>query len=322
MPYKLLTLLIFTILFPVLIAGSTVLLLKSGLVDTGKSKETSPISTNKVIYPEFQPVQTTYYTGSDILYYTGKIDGKIPFRVVLDSPEGSYNPLIRGKLIYDGESEYGLNTIAEFIPSNNKCERFNCGMEIKVFDPKLTNPNNDDGKLLSTFTTQTNLLENPEKITGTWTKAGTKQKLKFELNRSEEFNIEDYLVKYNEDKTLYIDNQCVLGHKVNANCNLFSSKYKTKITELISCKTASVACFSSVYFGKKIGNEQYIFIDDTVAPTNSVGIYKFNILQPDLELVGSYAWGESLENLPLSKYPPKDYEAFREAEKKYSLPKP
>jgi len=38
MPYKILTLFIFTIIFPTLIAGSTVLLLKSGLVETGKPR--------------------------------------------------------------------------------------------------------------------------------------------------------------------------------------------------------------------------------------------------------------------------------------------
>jgi hypothetical protein len=342
MTYKILTLLIFIILFPALIAGSTLLLHKFGVVNLSKP-DTDKITTQQTTNPSTKisnQTQTNEINEIDSIsvaesfkpfYFTGKIDGKFPFHMVLNKFEGMgmSHSYLNGQLVYDNISEYPLNVSIFFSGSPaDECQKdnkaYSCYFYMKEFDDgniplKHTT---DDLKYTSEFEGRTTLEYNPSKITGTWTKADKSQKLKFELSKSEEYEIEEYLVKYNEDKSIYIDGQCVLGHKFNAKCNLYNSITKTKIIELASCEDTEFSCFSSIYFGKKINNEQYIFIENTLAPSHSIELYKFNISEPDLELVDSFSWGDSLENLPLTKYPTKGYKAFLEAQQKYSLPKP
>ena len=258
------------------------------------------------------------YTDNKSLYFTGKIDGKIPLRMVLSevSPATGGQLWYQGEEIYDGVSEKPLFVKASLETGEFRCQDKICPIEIKEFESQ-DGADNYPPKDLSISTFEGKYDKKNGKITGTWTKANNNQKLKFELNRSEEFEIEKYLIEFNQNKSLYLNADCLLGHIQDAQCRLYNSKNNTRTVELISCKLNDAYCFSSVYFGKKIDNIQYILIEHTLAPQHFIEIYKFNILQPNLEQVGDYVWDDSQveKNDPQYIENNRNYQNFIQAQK-------
>ena len=137
---------------------------------------------------------------SDSIYYTGKIDGRIPFRIKLDyNGAGAGNAEYTGLEVYDGVSQHTLAIKARTINSPNPdyCPDSKCNFSMQEFD----NPETDPDKILALdkpvgdFQGSFDMTDTKmNKITGIWTKADGSQKLKFELNKSNEFVIQNFLV--------------------------------------------------------------------------------------------------------------------------------
>jgi len=185
---------------------------------------------------------------SDSLYYAGKIDGKIPFRIKLDyNGAGAGNAEYTGQEVYDGVSEHTLAIKARTVnnPSPDYCPDNKCNFSIQEFDNPETDPDkilaldNPVGDFQGTFDVNDTKMN---KITGTWTKGDGSQKLKFELNRSVEFNINDFTKTTNQN------------YRLKGDCGAYVEKTDSNDCILVDLKTGK-----TLYnFDKENGEVSYL----------------------------------------------------------------
>jgi hypothetical protein len=279
----------------------------------------------------------------DSLYFTGKIDGKIPFRVILNySGEAYRGRTYTGQIVYDGVSEYNLKAVAIFVGSADKCQKYYCLVEIEEYDTKFITSDNPNGKLISVFTGQTDLQEKPSKITGTWNNGNNDKKLNFELDISEEFDIENYgvLAYKNSDQTLEIKgNYCgVVGTR-----EIFAGMVTKKIDEsadatkddcylisdagqvlLRNCTVESTDedCGKRYFiFGKRTDSIQYIidhgFTQDACTAGGDIKILEFDTKTSKINKLGDFSFNACPE-----PEDPTTNQAYKNAKEKYALPNP
>jgi len=335
MPYKILTLLIFIILFPALIAGSTVLLLKSGLIDSSVHTTKSDINSTETQNTGLEN-HSDQKRVSDVLeypkyYFKGKIDGKLQVWLILN---GYLNPfqdstLESGQILIEGEN--AIEDIYGTFPNPKTCKN-DCAFSLEIpyygggDGPKL--PKTASNPVFNGSWQQKDKqtpLDEIQSLVGFYTPLDSKQKLKFELNRSVEFEIADYLTKYNFDKSLYIKgNGCFgVGRKLfEGDCRLFDSKSQLEISTLIDCKKDDAICFSAVEFGKNINQKQYILAFEDHSCLNVLTIFTFDIKSRKMEKSRDFGYehcaAEGTKEYIQEQISNKPY---NEAMNKYSIPK-
>lgn len=349
MPYKILTLLIFTILFPALIAGSTVLLLKSGLVDTGVHTPKSDIKSTE-IKKTTQENFSDQKRVSDVLeypkyYFKGKIDGKLQVWLILN---GYLNPfqdstLESGQILIEGEN--AIEDIYGTFPNPKTCKN-DCSFSLEIpyygGGDTLKLAKNASNPIFNGVWQQKDKqtpLDEIRSLTGVYTPLDSKQKLKFELNRSEEFKIEDYKVLsfQNPDKTLeIIGNNCgIIGFEqisessdLSGNCYLVaisSGKIKNATKVLLrGCdkKSTNSDCGKRYFtFGKKEGEIQYLFdngfTQDACTKGGDFYVLKYDMTSGKISKVGFFEY-----NICTSPINEKSNAEYLNAKEIYSLPKP
>jgi len=252
------------------------------------------------------------------VYYTGKIDGEIPFRIKLDfSSFGAGNIEYTGLEVYDSLSEHTLAIKARTVnnPSPDYCPDGRCNFTIQEFDSRET----DSDKILA--------LDKPvadfqgsfdvndtkmNKILGIWTNADNTQKLKFELNRSEEFEIEDYevLSVENKDKSLkLLGNGCGLlfndgpqGYYSVSIGQIVKYIPENKIgdCQLIN-QNKKLLLKGNYMFGAKNDQFQYLikssFTSDACGKSGPFDVYQYDIAKNTITLLGSYKYnGCAIDN--------------------------
>jgi hypothetical protein len=221
---------------------------------------------------------------SNSIFYTGKIDDKIPFRIKLDyNGAGAGNAEYTGLEVYDGVSEQTLAIKARTVnsPSPDYCPDSKCNFTMQEFDNSETDPDKilaldkPVGDFQGTFDMADTKMN---KITGIWTKADGSQKLKCELNRSDYYgNLDSDIFLTNmksPDGEQYLSSSiCTEQSNIGDICYaIINTRNNLKFGEVL----ARQANWSGIEFGKKIDTKQYLIQSFGDTCSASVEVFVFD----------------------------------------------